>query len=163
MLLLRVRVETAHAHHVCAENSRIMPALCSLLLKTNYAQNYASIIFAPLAGVAYSIHNTMNTISKHIVKKRIHPGVSVHYPFQSLLAFYIFSYLSLSLQQVPSTPCFPCSNDYTPLIIKINERAGVYGTVATTPGKKKRTSVPVGGRADSAGLYQSLVMISGLD
>ena len=30
------------------KNSRIMPALCSLLLKTNYAQNYAGIIFAPL-------------------------------------------------------------------------------------------------------------------
>ena len=98
----------------------------------------------------------MNTISKHIVKKRMHPGVSVHYPFQSLLAFYIFSYLSLSLQQVPSTSCFPTvemrSNDYTP-----NERAGVYEIVATTPGKKKMISVPVGGRADSAGLYQSLV------
>ena len=106
------------------------------------------------AGVAYCIHNAMNTISKHIVKKRMHPGVSVHYPFQSLLAFYIFLYLSLSLQQVSSTPCFPtvemCSNDYTPLIIKTNERAGIYGRVATTPGKKKRTSVPVGGRADSA-------------
>ena len=106
------------------------------------------------AGVAYCIHNDMNTISKNIVKKRMHPGDSVHYPFQSLPAFYIFSYLSLSLQQVPSTPCFPtvemCSNDYTPLIIKSNERAGVYETVATIPGKKKRTSVPVGGRADSA-------------
>ena len=43
---LRMRIMRAR------KNSRIMPALCSLLLKTNYAQNYAGIIFAPLKAEA---------------------------------------------------------------------------------------------------------------
>ena len=44
-------------------NSRIMPALCLLLLKTNYAQNYASIIFTPLkAAVSKGVSIILTTL-----------------------------------------------------------------------------------------------------
>ena len=46
-------------HILCArKKSLIMPALCSLLLKTNYAKNYAGILFAPLDST--NIHCSTN-------------------------------------------------------------------------------------------------------
>ena len=55
-IFTRPRGNCACASCVCRKISRIIPALCSLLLKTNYAQNYAGIIFAPLFDTIQMMH-----------------------------------------------------------------------------------------------------------
>lgn len=134
-------------------------------------------------GAAVRIHKAVDYWAKHIVDqiKNTRPGVRVRHSFPSLLTLYLS--LSVCLQRAPSMPCpavpdrpprsfsnaatlESCSapsSAYAPLDITTREQAGVYQTVASTPGKKKTAEKKTSGgatRADSgssAGLYQPLV------